>query len=130
MKQNKLNKIRDFLMSVMDISVRAKWEKGIDIFVDWAPHVKNVTIRVYLGGWKKGLDDKPDYENMLYVDKADTAKLNRVLCEVSSLVNNYEPVSELELAEANLEKKVDELNQAVAICKALKMEGKANADLF
>lgn len=155
-KDNQSDIIQMVVSDIMKISAPAKLEKGIDVFVDWLPHVFTVVISVYLEGRnrKDGDTPQPDYVEHIDVSSAiikDNAatcpdcieKINRVLNEVTELIGPFETRPALEIAMRNLDKGIGHLTNAmgnfqtvwcklstIERVKGINLEGKANADLL
>lgn len=61
-KRKKLELVQRILKQALEISTNT----SIDVFVDYASHVKSISVKVFLKGWCN--QNNPDLNESIYID--------------------------------------------------------------
>lgn len=63
-----MNKITELVLDIMQLGVEISKNTETDVFVDYAGHVDQILVRIYVGGWEK---DKEHYIKNVYLDETE-----------------------------------------------------------
>lgn len=68
-------------------------EQGHDLFIDYAPHVNSLSIRLHINGWYT--NKYPNYAQILYFDvwpKFTPDSCTKMINEIKEIINNNKEV--------------------------------------
>ena len=60
-----MNKIMQLVLDIMKLGVEISQNTTTDVFVEYAGHVDCLYVRIYVDGWKKGVEH---YDRYVYLD--------------------------------------------------------------
>ena len=60
-----MNKIMKLVLDIMQLAVEISENTKTDVFVEYAGHVDQLSVRIYEYGWRKG---KEHYDRYVYLD--------------------------------------------------------------
>ena len=67
-----MNKIMKLVLDIMQLGIELSKNTKADVFVEYSGHVDLLSVRIYAGGWEKGVEH---YDRYVYLDiKPDRSK--------------------------------------------------------